>query len=190
MASIPTLARAGVGDDCESDVPTQITKRVPRFASISKGDFGMSELASVAPQVVQENVTPRGTPMERYTKADEARGTASITIPFVLATASKIILEPRDDGSGRQWRNEVADVIEKDPNSERVYVQKAVRLNWSEVRGTDYSDLPANIAGLDVVAETGEVLEVDALLHLVKAFRKAASGAPATADTAGAVMED
>ena len=150
----------------------------------------MSELASVEPQVVQENVTPAGTPMERYTRADPTRNIESVTIPFVLATSSSIVLEDRRDGSGRQWRNEVANVIEKDPNSDRVYVQKAVRLNWSEVRGTDYSDLDANIAGLDVDADTGEVLTVEALLHLVKAFRKAAAGGPAAASTAGAVMED
>jgi len=137
-------------------------------------------------RIVETDVQAAGTPLESY-----ARGTGQ-AIPAILAAPSHIELVPRKDDPTRFWRNEVGDLILKDPNSERVYTQRKVVLNWHVERGTGSSDLSANIPGLDVDAATGEVLSIDALMTLVKGFIKAQSTTPAevSTETAGAVMED
>lgn len=137
-------------------------------------------------RIVETDVRPAGAPVESY-----ARGSGE-AIPARLLTASHIEMQPRNDGSGREWRNEVGDLVLKDPNSDRLYLQRKVRLNWHNDRGTVIADLDVNIAGLDVDATSGEVISPEDLAARLKAFLKAGAASPETASaaTAGAVMED
>lgn len=135
-------------------------------------------------RIVQTDVRPAGTPVENL-----ARGTGE-PIPARLLTASRIEMVPREDGSGREWRNEVGDLILKDPNSDRLYIQRGVLLNWHVTRGTPLAILDVNLPGLDVDPTSGEVITYDDLLARLKAFRLAGAMAEtATAATPGAVME-
>jgi len=135
-------------------------------------------------RIVAENVRPAGAAIETLT-----RGT-KIPIPARLLTASRIQMDSRDDGTGREWRNEVGDVILKDPNSDRLYIQRAVLLQWYTDRGTPLANLDVNIPGLDVDAASGEVISYDDLITRLKGFLEAGGSATtASAATAGAVGE-
>ena len=131
------------------------------------------------PRIVQENVRPAGAALQSF-----ARGTGQ-AIPSVLSSPSHIELVPRNDGTDRVWRNEVGNLILKDPNSERVYAQYGVVLNW-HVERTE------TVPGLDADPTTGEILTVEDLKNRVIEFVKAQSigSADVSTETAGAVLED
>lgn len=144
-------------------------------------------------QLVQSNVRPDGTKLFRMTRANPARGTEAHEIPFILYGDSKIVMQQRrdpitheplfaPDGTPLTWRNEIGDVIEKAPNSDRLYISRATLLAFSYER--DYT-----VEGLDVDPETGEVWDTAALYKRVVDFARASSGAPVTAESAGAVFE-
>lgn len=137
----------------------------------------MSEL-----QVVQEMTRPPMSRIERYTRANPERGVESYTIAGILPNGSKTVLQPRADDPTRYWRNEIGDVIEMLPGSNRLVMQRGVLLNWSP----DRENL---IAGLDADPETGEVFDRDAILARLKDFFKAAAGAVVSATSAEAVLE-
>lgn len=131
------------------------------------------------PRIVQENVRPAGTMLTSFAR------TTGQEIPAVLANASHIELVDRGDGSGRQYRNEVGDLILKDPNSDRLYIQYGVLINWHVPR-------TEAVPGLDIDLETGEVLTVKQRMAKVIESIKAQSigAANASAESATAVMED
>jgi hypothetical protein len=130
-------------------------------------------------RIVQTNVQPAGTKLVRFTRANPERGTVSHEIPFVLLNDSKIVMQVRrdsatgepvlnPDGTPKYWRNEMADVIEKAPDTERVYIQRGViLLNAIERFDT--------VPGLDANPETGEVFSLQDLIERVTAFAKASA---------------
>lgn len=137
-------------------------------------------------RIVETDVRPAGAPVESY-----ANGSGE-AIPARLLKPSAIVMQPRNDGSGREWRNEVGDLVLMNPTTGALYLQRAVRLNWHVDRGDVLADLDANIPGLDVDASTGEVISPEDLVQRVKAALKAGATSRATASsqTAGAVVED
>jgi hypothetical protein len=148
-------------------------------------------------RVVQTNVQPAGTKLVRFTRANAERGTESHEIPFQLLNPSRIVMQVRrvpqgqpnagepilnPDGTPKYWRNEMADVIEKAPGSDRVYIQRGViLLNAIERFDT--------IPGLDCDPETGEVYDLQTLVARVTAFAKA-SAQGATAESPDFVAAD
>ena len=126
-------------------------------------------------RIVETDVRPAGAPVESYAR------TTGEAIPARLLKSSRIEMQPRNDGSGREWRNEVGDLVLMNPTTSELYVQRAVRLNWHVDRDGVLSDLPSTIAGLDVDAETGEVIEIDDLLQRVKAALKSTASGEAAA---------
>ena len=131
------------------------------------------------PRIVQENVRPAGTMLRSFAR------TTGVEIPSVLANPSHIELVDREDGSGRQYRNEVGDLILKDPNSDRVYAQYGVLLNW-HVERTE------KVTGLDIDPATGEIFDVQSLKDRVVEYIRAQSigSGEVSTETAGAVLED
>lgn len=130
-------------------------------------------------RIVQTNVQPAGTKLVRFTRANPERGTVSHEIPFVLLNPSKIVMQVRRDaqtgepilnadGTPKYWRNEMADLIEKAPDSNRVYIQRGVIL----LNAVERFD---TVPGLDADPETGEVYTIQALVERVTAFAKASA---------------
>ena len=144
-------------------------------------------------RTVQTNVQPAGTKLVRFTRANAERGTESHEIPFVLLKPSRIVMQVRRDaqtgepilnadGTPKYWRNEMADVIEKAPGSDRVYIQRGVILLNAIER---YDTVP----GLDADPSTGEVFDLEAFIARVTAFAKAGEMAP-SADSPEFVSAD
>jgi len=147
---------------------------------------------AVEDQIVQTNVQPDGTKLFRMTRANEARGTEAHEIPFILYGASKIVMQQRrdpvtreplwnPDGSPIMWRNEIGDAIEKAPESDRLYISRGILVTFAYERNY-------RVEGLDHDAD-GSVFTTADLYERVVAFARAASGAPVTAQTAGAQFE-
>ena len=129
-------------------------------------------------RIVQDNVQPEGTKLMRFTRANPDRGIPSHEIAFTLYGPSKIVMQVRRntdgtpvlnaDGSPKYWRNEMADVVEKAPDSDRVYIQRGVILLNAIERDTI-------VPGLDADPETGEVFDHEALKARITAFARAAA---------------
>ena len=153
-------------------------------------ETAVAEEPTTGVRIVQKMTRPPMTRVERYTRANPDKDIPSYTIAGILLNGSNTILQPRVDDPTRVWRNEIGDVLEMLPNSDRLVLQRGVLLNWSQERGTDISDLDSAIVGLDVDAETGAFYTRDELLLRLKAFNKASAGAvAATAASVEAVFE-
>ena len=84
-------------------------------------------------------------------------------IAGVLASDAWTEMVPKTNGQPGNWRNTVADVFQLSPDGSTVYLQPRMVLNFAVERDGITSLLPTNVVGLDVDADTGEVLSLDAL---------------------------
>jgi len=101
---------------------------------------------------------------------------------------------PKTNGQPGNWRNTVADVFQLSPDGSTVYLQPRMVLNFAVERDGITSLLPESIPGLDVDADTGEVLTLEALKILrrdgiINRQGTSATVAPAGVASAG-VFED